>query len=235
MKELITANKCYVQDTCKKFHSGECDYTNDSFCIRLYKMDNLYDLSLLTSAQRKNINLYLDNDHTDEEEYLQLQRYKNNILDFVESGSNLYIYSSRTGNGKTSWTLKFIQAYVQKVWPSSDLTCRALFINVPKYTRELKLHIDKKSDYILHVNEYVEFADLVVWDDIATKHTTPYEHEQLLALLESRLDDKKCNIFTSNIPPSDLINYLGNRLASRITGNSIQIEFKGKDKRGFVE
>ena len=231
-KKLITKAECYVQNNCKKFSQGTCD---ELFCIRLYKIDELYNQSLLSATQRKPIKLRLDENRIDELPYVTLQEYQQNILDFVNSGKNLYIYSTITGNGKTSWALKFIQAYISKIWASSELTCRALFISVPKFTRELKLNIDKKSEYIQHINEFATTADLVVWDDIATKSTTEFEHEQLISIIDSRIDNNKCNIFTSNIPPSELDKYLGARLTSRIIGLSKNICFNGTDKRGWNE
>ena len=229
---LIIPDKCYLYDTCKKYIQGQCDLLANSFCIRLYKTNMLFDLSLLTNTQRIPMKLYLGTEKKDTEAYTRLSHYKNDILNFVSQGTNLYIYSEITGNGKTSWAIKFIQTYIRKIWAQAELTCKALFISVPKYTRELKLNIEKQSNYIQHINQYILSADLVVWDDIATKSTTDYEHEQFLAMLESRLDDKKSNIFTSNIIPNKLETYVGTRLASRILGNSTPICFYGNDKRG---
>ena len=97
----------------------------------------------------------------------------------------------------------------------------------------LKLNIDKQSNYIQHINEHILDADLVVWDDIAIKSMTDFEHEQLVSIIDSRTNDKKCNIFTSNILPSDLNDCLGIRLTSRILGNAHVVQFNGADKRGY--
>ena len=61
--------------------------------------------------------------------------------------------------------------------------------------RELKLNISQKSDYIKHINDNVLDADIVVWDDIATKGASEFEHEQLISIIDSRMNDKKSNIF----------------------------------------
>ena len=231
-KKLITKEQCYIQHNCKKFKNNEC---TELFCVRLYKVDELYNQSLLTGNQRNQIKLRLDENRIDEIAYTTLQEYQQDILNFVAQGTNLYIYSPITGNGKTSWAIKFIQAYVQKIWASSDLSCRALFVNVPKFMRELKLNIANNSEYAQHVNANVLSADLVVWDDIATKTASEFEHEQLISIIDSRMNEHKSNIFTSNIPPEELINYIGARLTSRIVGLSKLIKFNGTDKRGCVE
>lgn len=74
-------------------------------------------------------------------------------------------------------------------------------------------------------------ADLVVWDDIATKTMTEFETENLLSIINTRIDNGKSNIFTSNISPSYLSDYIGERLASRVL-YSTQFSFFGKDMRG---
>ena len=234
-KEVILENKlilntdCYVQEGCKKYTNNLC---TEQFCVRLYKIDELYNKALLTKEQRIPLRLRLDNNRIDEAPYTKLKSYQKNIIDFVNEGINLYIFSNTTGNGKTSWAIKLLQAYIHKIWASSDLTCRVLFINVPNFMRELKLNISQKSDYIKHINDNVLNADIVVWDDIATKGTSEFEHEQLISIIDTRMNNKKSNIFTSNINPQDLPNMLGARLASRIIGLSECIPFNGYDKRG---
>ncbi|MBQ6631031.1 MAG: ATP-binding protein, partial [Romboutsia sp.] len=106
-------------------------------------------------------------------------------------------------------------------------------INVPKFLLALKASISNQSDYIDHINKYVDTADIVIWDDIGTKVATEFEHEHLLSLIDSRLLNNKSNIFTSNIIPNDLSSFIGDRLASRIINTSKTIEFLGVDKRGL--
>lgn len=224
-KHLITKDECYVQETCKKYKNNTC---TEAFCVRLYKIDSLYEKSLLTQKQRLPISLFADKD---KEAFNKLSEYQSNILDFVHEGKNLYIYSNCTGNGKTSWAVKLMQAYIHKIWASSDISCRALFISLPKYTRELKLNISHKSDYIDYINQNISNADLVIWDDIAIKSTSEYEHEQLIAMIDSRLQSDKSNIFTTNITPEHLSDCIGPRLTSRILGNSDLICFTDGDKR----
>lgn len=155
-----------------------------------------------------------------------------NITDFVKGGKNLYIHSMICGNGKTAWSIKLLQAYLNKIWPESSLTCRALFINVPRFLLTLKDSISNQSDYIDHIKRYVLDADLVVWDEVGVKALTNYEHEHLLNLINTRLDNGKSNIYTSNLDSEELREKVGERLYSRIVNLSINIEFHGADKRG---
>lgn len=221
---------CNVKDSCNIYEDKTCDKYD--FCMRHYKINYLLDQSLLSEEQKKETALMLDSDQSDLEAYSYLNDVKYNIYKFVKEGNNLYIYSRIPGNGKTSWATKLLRAYIYKIWPESKLTCRVLFINVPKFLISLKASISNQSDYIDHINKYVYDADMVVWDDIGTKSATEFEHEHLLTLIDSRLLDNKTNIFTSNIIPNELSSLIGDRLASRIINTSKTIEFVGADKRG---
>lgn len=223
---------CYITQNCNKYVNGNCPIDED-FCMRLYKIDYLLSNSLLTETQKQNVTLHYDSDGTDKKEFYKLKEdYLQRITKFASNGENLYIYSHNYGNGKTSWAIKLIKEYVFKVWPESQLGCRVMFISVPKFLLELKANISKKSEYIEFIQENLLLADIVVWDDIATKSASEFEHEHLLSLIDSRLYENKSNIFTSNINPNDLSDVLGGRLASRIINRSETIEFKGIDKRG---
>ena len=222
-------DNCYLSDTCKL---EECRYTdkNDT-CLRFFKIDFLLNKSLISDKHKQDIKLILDADGTDKEEFEKLNKLKKNIKSFIQNGNNLYICSSIPGNGKTSWAIKLLKSYIYNIWPESKLECKALFINVPKFLLELKSNISKHSDYIEYINDNILNADIVIWDDIATKSTTEFEHEHLLSLLDNRLINNKSNIFTSNILPDNLSLLVGDRLASRINQSMI-VRLNGKDKRG---
>lgn len=218
---------CFLYSRCNHI---DCD---KSFCLRKYKLDYLYKNSLLSISQREPKTLYIDSDGTDREAFTCLVDIEKNILNFVRAGNNLFIHSYTCGNGKTSWAVRLIQAYFNNIWPKTDLDCKALFISVPKFLLALKDNISNKNEYASFILNNVEKADLVVWDDIATKTGTEFELNRLLAILDDRLCYKKSNIFTSNLGESELETALGPRLASRILGLSKKIELFGADKRSL--
>ena len=234
---MITSNKCWLKDTCKKYNdvTKECECRSDDvFCMKLFKLNILYNKSLLTENQRKRVKFILDANKADREEYIRLQEIERNIEKFISDGNNLYIHSCITGNGKTAWSIRMIQSYFNKIWYKSDMECKALFINVPKFLLSLKDNISNKNEYIEHIKNNVLEADLVVWDEVGTKGLTQFEHENLLSFINTRIDMGKSNIYTSNMRPEELKELLGDRLYSRIVKLSIEIEFKGQDKRGLV-
>lgn len=225
--EVLEENKdCWLKNECN--HIDCCN-----FCLRRFKLDYLYNEALLSIKQRTRIPLRLDKDELDKENFEYLSTIEKNILTFVKDGGSIYIYSSTTGNGKTSWALRLIQAYLNKIWYDSELTCRALFINVPRYLLSLKDNISEKSDYVAHIKENVLNADLVVWDEVGTKGLTPFEHENILNIINARIDAGKANVYTSNLSDEDLHQAVGDRLYSRIAIASDAVELVGSDKRAL--
>lgn len=223
---MLDNKDCWLKDRC---NHRDCN----GFCMRHFKLDNLYDKALIPIHLRKHLKIVVDKDKTDLKEFNYLQSICKNILDFVGQGKNLYIHSTICGNGKTSWALRIVESFFDEIWVDSDLSCRALFINVPRFLLAIKEDISEKSDYVRFIKNNITKADIVIWDDIGTKTTTSFESENLLSLIEQRYNLGKSNVFTSNLSKVEMHQYLGDRLYSRICNMSIDVEFKGGDKRGL--
>ena len=234
MSDMQLSSSCYLMDTCWKFQNKDktCQ-DSDIFCPRLFRMNYLYEQSLLSVKQRHHKPLRLDADGTDRNEFNKLKSIEDNIEKFVETGTNLYIHSPISGNGKTEWSLRLLQSYIGKIWFKSDLRCRVLFINVPRYLISLKESITTPSEYVDHIKKNIFNADIVVFDEIGIKAATTFEFENLLNFINTRIDLGKSNIYTSNLTAQELNDRLGSRLYSRILNMSVDIEFKGADKRGL--
>lgn len=231
---MITSVNCYLRDRCKKLSKDSSCDQNDIYCIKLFKVDRLYDNSLLSYKQRLHIDLYPDSNGADHDNFKLLKSIEEHINQFVYNGKNLFIHSTITGNGKTSWAIRMMQAFVENNWIESDIdACRTLFINVPRFLLELKDNITNKSDYIDYIKRHIFEADLVVWDEIGVKALSDYDHENLLNLINTRLDMGRSNIYTSNLSSDELREKVGDRLYSRIVNISTNVELVGADKRAL--
>lgn len=234
MSDIQLSSNCYLTDTCWKYQNKDTSCKSENkFCPRFFRMDYLYNQALLSVKQRQYTPLAIDADGTDREQFGTLKAIEDNIEKFVEQGTNLYIHSPISGNGKTEWSLRLIQSYISKIWFKSDLRCRALFINVPRYLIALKESITTPSEYVSHVKKNIFDADIVVFDELGIKAATTFEYENLLNFINTRIDLGKSNIYTSNMIPSELNERLGSRLYSRIQHMSVDVEFRGADKRGL--
>ena len=135
---------------------NECNHRDcDTFCMRLYKLDYLYNLALISPQQREHITLVVDENGNDVTAFQNLKSIENNIVSFVEKGENIYIHSNICGNGKTSWSLRLCQSYLNKIWFKCDLSCKVLYINVPRFLLALKDNISERNEYVEHIKENV--------------------------------------------------------------------------------
>ena len=229
--------QCQFKAKCKKYLNNACPLeidTENGYCAKVFIINELQNNALLTEKQKIPLTLRVDSSGTDREAFKRLKNIENNIEKFVEDGNNLYIYSSITGNSKTSWAIKLLNAYLFKIWYKAGVSCRGLFINVPNFLISMKENFSQRMEFVEHIKENIFSADLVVWDDVATKGCTVFETETLLNYINGRINAGKANIYTSNVIGDALKECVGDRLFSRIESSSEIITFKGTDKRGMI-
>lgn len=220
------AERCWYRSQCNKYNTPDCG----SSCIRFMEIDYLMYESRIPKNRQIPISLYVDDQ--DYDAFLRLNEIKNNIVDFVNNGNNLYIYSENFGNGKTSWAIKIMLKFFNEVWAGNGFKVRGIFVHVPTFLTSLKENIKKEKEGFSEFLINIEKADLVIWDDIASTKLSEYDHCNLLTYIDSRLLAVKSNIYTGNFTEDELIMNIGNRLASRVWNNSEAIELISTDKRG---
>lgn len=224
---------CPYKETCYKYKNNSC--AENLFCIKAFKLDQLSDQALLTIPQRKYIPLRLDKDECDKKAFAILKDIENNIQSNINLGFNIYLYSHTYGCGKTAWSLRLLNKWLDTIWHSSDIKCRGLFVHIPRFLMSLKDNLFiEKNQYAQHIKENALDADLVIWDEIGSKGFTEFETENVLTLINARISAGKSNIYTSNLSPEELRQSVGERLYSRIINQSQVIELVGLDKRGLL-
>lgn len=213
-------SKCWYIDVCQ--------HKKCSGCVRYSEMLYLMQNSRVPENKWRPIDLYAGTGN-DRKMFERLANIKLNIVDFVDTGSNLYIASKHTGNGKTSWALKLLFRYFDQIWAGNGFRTRGIFVHVPTLLLRLKNFKNPLDKTYLH---NLENCDLVIWDDIASTELSNYDYSQLLMYLDSRILAERSNIFTGNIvDEAELKEILGERLASRIFNTSQIVVFDGKDQR----
>ena len=154
----------------------------------------------------------------------ELNNIRVNIKDFVDRGDNLLICSNNAGNGKTTWSVKLLKAYIKSVSNRAfkDDT-PALFINVNSFLNEKKLAISDPTlgDKIKRIEKALLSAKLVVFDDIADKTLSEYDMSMMYYWLDYRTANLKSCIFTTNQLPEQLKKTLSGKVYSRIVNYSI--------------
>lgn len=197
-------------------------------CIIYPQMLWQFDNSGLPKSKYKPI--HLSPQSVDKRAFDRLADIRENIDEFVVNGKNLYICGRTPGNGKTSWAIKMLQTYFHFVAEGSVFTVRGMFVSVPELLLRLK---DFSNSLDIDYKENLKTCDLLILDDIAVTGMSQFDYLQLFTLVDSRMLAGKSTIFTSNITEiTKLSDVIGERLASRVMGNSVVIELKGGDMRG---
>lgn len=207
------------------WYKNVCTYDQCINCVRYSEMKYLMENSGLPKNKQRPIRL---DGGIDNSAYNTLADIKDDILNFVNNGESLYIFSQYTGNGKTSWSIKLLLKYFDTVWAGNGFRVRGYFQHVPTLFNALK-DFSKSHDTLKNT---LTAVDLVVWDDIASTKLSDYDQQQLLILIDNRVSEGLANIYTGNLTSHEsLARAVGDRLASRIWNMSTLVEFKGKDRR----
>lgn len=217
--------KCYAENYCKR-NKAECSED----CTGYVLLRNLYNISKLPQRYRYNIPLIPSkNDLAAFEELNDFMKY---IEDHVAQGDGLYIWSESTGNGKTTWAAKIMNHYFRKVAFNTDLENEGLYIHVPTFLEDLRAYYSNNDEDFALVLSMARWANLLIMDDIGAEKPSEWVSERLLQIINFREAEGKSTIFTSNISPDELGKKLGNRIKSRIIGNTKEIHLVSGDKRG---
>lgn len=150
----------------------------------------------------------------------------------MHTGNNLYIASTITGNGKTSWAIKMMLTYFHYVWPGNGFRPRAVFVHIPTFLLKCK-DFSNKDEEFEKLKNLITSVDLVVWDDIASSGISAYDYTNLLMYIDGRVSNGLSNIYTGNITDRDLLaKALGGKLTSRIWSADTEIVIlSGGDRR----
>lgn len=218
--------KCYAEDYCQRDRSLCSDVCGGYRVLRA-----LYTLSRVPIKYQYRMDLIPDTE--DLRAFEELNTYKENVISHVENGEGLYIWSENTGNGKTSWACKIMSYYFRKIAFSSGLENEGLYIYLPTFLDNLRnsySHPDSDFDEEL---DMVKNCRLLIIDDIGAEKVTEWVRERLVSIINTRVSNGLCTIYTSNLSLRGLADKLGDdRISSRIRGSVKEIHLVGKDNRG---
>lgn len=218
----MNINECWYKRKC----TTQC--TNS--CIRYKLVSSLFNLSYLPEHLWGYKDLKCGN--SDYMAFLDLENIATDIEEFVDSGRQLYIFSEFCGNGKTTWSIRLMWRYFDKVWHKSSFEQKAIFVSVQKFLYNCKRSISQTVEGFDELCDAISKVDLVIWDDLPCGKFTDYEHQILFQYIDDRINCGKANIFTGNHNRTECESLLGDKLSSRIFSDYV-IEFKEGDKRGW--
>lgn len=225
-KYVFNREECWYKKHCPQYKREICRED----CIRYYQMYFL--LNQAGIPKKRQYITPMSPAECDEEEFDRLAEIQNNIEEWVNEGNNLYLFSSNCGNYKTTWAIKLMCQYFNKIWHGNGFQCRGLFVSVGKFLLDCKRNISDPIPNFLEYLQTMRECDLVIFDDIGEFELTVYEQQNLMDIINERIYNERSCIFTSNVIDRELKNNIGPRLYSRILNTSEVIEFRGDDRRG---
>ncbi|GEM_PF-318398 len=135
----------------------------------------------------------------------------------VKGGEGLFLYG-QSGVGKTHLAAAVVNRLKDSHW--------AVFVHVPSLLDQLR----RQARSI----DPLQKSDLLVLDDLGSERSTDWALEQLLVILDGRINHNRSTILTANYDSEQwnkLDRIVGMRLASRIKGQHLPVLIQGPDWR----
>ena len=218
LDEIVSCEKCRDSGV---YRGGVCD------CLkRLYNEELTRDLGVLLrngdeSFEKFDLSLY-------DEEYRGKMRTVYEIAgayaeNFSPAAGNL-LFQGGTGLGKTFLSACVARAVAEKGFSVCYDTASAVVgsFESQKFSRDEEA--DKRVKRMLS-------CDLMILDDLGTEMPTPMADSAIYTLINTRLNEEKNTIISTNLRDGDLQKRYGAQICSRLFGAYERVGFVGRDIR----
>jgi DNA replication protein DnaC len=155
-----------------------------------------------------------------------VRRYIADIDAQLDSGQGLWLMGD-VGTGKTTLAMIVSKAAL-------DAGRSVAIYSLPRLLSLIRAAIDTEAGMVGFL-ERLAAVDLLHIDDLGAENTTDWVLEQLYTIVNSRYEDERAMIVTTNLMYEDLIDQLGERTVSRlvaICGNGLPL-FGQDDRRAL--
>lgn len=229
---FIECEKCVAVDFCK-IYSGENKF---SYYREYCGIDRIFDkvlkLANMPRAFHK-ANLFTYKlDKYNQSTYDEIVQIVDNIGSFVSEGRNVFLYSKKTGTGKTHNACVLLNHYIYDCLKNETLDIEyptVLFVSYVDLISKLRYERKNMAEEI----ETIKTVPLLLLDDVGAGTMSDYAREQTMIIVDYRYNNNLSTIVTTNISPKELEgkDLLGARTVSRLLHNCVGITVNGRDRR----
>jgi DNA replication protein DnaC len=156
----------------------------------------------------------------------EVRRYVRDIDANLDSGRGLWLRGD-VGTGKTTLAMIVSKAAL-------DAGRSVAIYSLPRLLNLIRDAIESEAGMVGFL-ERLAAVDLLHIDDLGTENTTEWVLEQLYSIVNTRYEDERAMIITTNVRFEELLDQLGERTVSRIVaicGNYLPL-YGGDDRRSW--
>ena len=137
----------------------------------------------------------------------EVRRYVRNVDEHLDAGRGLWLMGD-VGTGKTTLAMIVSKAALE--------AGRSVAIySLPRLLNLVRAAIETEAGMVGFL-ERLAAVDLLHIDDLGAENTTEWVLEQLYSIINTRYEDERAMIVTTNLKYEDLIEQLGERTVSRL-------------------
>lgn len=137
----------------------------------------------------------------------EVRRYVREIDANLDAGRGLWLMGD-VGTGKTTLAMIVSKA-------AQEAGCSVAIYSLPRLLNLIRAAIETDAGMNGFLEELAA-VDLLHIDDLGAENTTPWVLEQLYSIVNSRYEDERAMIVTTNLRYDELIEQLGPRTVSRL-------------------
>ena len=155
----------------------------------------------------------------------EVRRYVRSIGEELEAGRGLW-FTGDVGTGKTTLAM-----LVSKEAMEADRT--VAIYSLPRLLAMLRDTYDEDASYSL--NDLIDrlcAVDLLHVDDVGAEQTSAWVLEQLYTIVNTRYEDGRAVMLTTNLAEDALREQIGDRTVSRLNEMCTVLPLHGEDQRG---
>jgi DNA replication protein DnaC len=153
-----------------------------------------------------------------------VRRYVEDVGPNLDAGRGLWLMGD-VGTGKTTLAMLISKAALE--------AGRSVAIySLPRLLAELRKTFDEDSDRsFLELLDRLAAVDLLHVDDLGAERTSPWVIEQLYSIVNSRYEERRSMVVTTNLQREELVEQIGERTVSRLTEMCDELPLFGHDRR----
>ncbi|MCW3033667.1 MAG: replication protein DnaC [Solirubrobacteraceae bacterium] len=152
-----------------------------------------------------------------------VRRYVHGVGENLDAGRGLWLWGD-VGTGKTTLAMLVSKAAI-------DAGRSVAIYSLPRLLNLLRVSLESPGG-LIDLLDRLGAVDLLHIDDLGAENQTDWVLEQLYSIVNARYETERAIIATTNLPPDELGEHLGDRTVSRlveICGDPITLA--GEDRR----